>query len=178
MQARLQSNSNTQFLRGSILIEAVIAISIIVVAFSGLLSLLSSSLGINRTVGDQYIATNIAAEGIEIVKNLIDANILQCQPWNGSLADGDYEADYNQTSLAPYGNRPLLFDSSNGVYSYDSGVTTNFKRRITVNNVSADEIRVNSAVAWIGRGGGSFSLAIEDHFFNWRSDVNLPPACQ
>ena len=33
-------------------------------------------------VGDQVIATNLASEGVELVKNLIDSNIIQRKPWN------------------------------------------------------------------------------------------------
>lgn len=152
--------------KGELLIEAGIAISILVVGLLGILSLLSRSLSLNNIVSSQYIASNLAAEGIEVVKNLIDANIIQFKPWNTGFANGSYELSYDSLILNPNQNRNLLFDSSNKTYSYQNGQPTPYKREIEILD-KGDEIQVNSIVSWQIR-GGSYSVNSEDHFFNWR----------
>ncbi|KKW47353.1 MAG: hypothetical protein A2128_02230 [Candidatus Liptonbacteria bacterium GWC1_60_9] len=153
---------------GQLLIEAMIAISIITVGIVGVLALLSRSLTLNRVVADQYTATYLAAEGIEVVKNIIDANIVNVRPWNQGLTDGAYEVDFQSVALTPDQGRQVQFDAATGRFGYQGGAPTNYRRRIQIALVSADEVRVNSVVDWTTHGGGTFSLDTEDHFFNWR----------
>ncbi len=153
---------------GQLLIEAMIAISIITVGIVGVLALLSRSLTLNRVVADQYTATYLAAEGIEVVKSIIDANIVNARPWNQGLTDGAYEVDFQSVALAPDAGRQIQFDSSTGYFGYQGGTPTTYRRRIQIALISSDEVRVNSVVDWTTHGGGTFSLDTEDHFFNWR----------
>lgn len=153
---------------GQAIVEAIIAISILVMGLLGIFTLLSRSLSLNRVVTDQSTATHLAAEGIELVKNLIDANVMQGRPWNLGLAPGDYEMDFNDSALAPNQNRKLNFDVSSGEYSYDAGSQTNFQRVITIAQPTPEEIKVNSLLKWVTRGSGEFEVNLEDHFFNWR----------
>ncbi len=154
--------------RGEALIEALIAITIIVVGLLGAYSLLSSSLSLTRVVSDRYIAANLASEGIEVVKNLIDFNVLNNKPWNQNLASaGDFEVVYNSISLPPFLGKVLFHNAETGLYSYDaSGVPTRFIRKIVIGPKGANEIQVNSKVSWVSRGGASFEINLEDHFFN------------
>jgi|SRR3989344_4627917 len=153
---------------GQLMVESIIAISILVVGLLGTFSLLSRSLSLNRVIADQMIAANLAAEGIELVKNLIDANVLRGGPWNLGLNLGDYEMDFNDLILAANQNRKISFDSGSGRYGYDSGAATSFQRLITVSQPQPDEIKVRTLVSWLTRGGGQFEVNLEDHFFNWR----------
>src|SRR3989338_8190490 len=105
---------------GQSLIEAMVAIGIIVFGILSTLGLLSRALSLNRVVSDQFTATYLAAEGIEVVKNLIDANIIQGRPWNNGFTTGGFEIDYNGVSLEPNQGRRLLLDLTSGHYSYDA----------------------------------------------------------
>jgi hypothetical protein len=153
---------------GQLIIESMIGISIAVVGILGVLTLLSRSISLNRVVSDQFTGVYLAAEGVEITKNLIDANIIQFKPWNQGFLSGSFEADYNSINLEPNQNRRLLFDSANNFYSYDGGNPTNFIRTINIQLIGSEEIKVNSVVKWTTRGGGNFEVNSEDHFFNWR----------
>lgn len=153
---------------GQAIVEAIIAISILVVGLLGIFSLVSRSLSLNRFVSDQAAAANLAAEGIELVKNLIDANVMQRKPWNQGVGPGDYEIDFNDSALASNQNRKLNFDPGSGEYSYDAGSQTNFQRTITIAQPTPEEIQVNSVLKWLTRGSGEFEVNLEDHFFNWR----------
>ena len=105
---------------GQILIEAIIALSALTIGFLGILALLSSSLSLNRVISDNYTATYLAAEGIEVVKNAIDRNyILQAGgslvPWNNNLSEGTYEVEYD--SLAPFDIKRNILQGPNCVLS-------------------------------------------------------------
>jgi hypothetical protein len=148
--------------------ESLIAITIATVGLLGMFSLLSRSLSLTRVIADRYAAANLAGEGIEIVKNLIDNNILAARPWNQGLGTGSYEVEYD-SGLLPYSGRKLFFNPTSGFYSHDtSGRETNFRREVRLERIGSDEIRVNSIVKWTSRGGGEFSIDLEDHFFNWQ----------
>ena len=154
---------------GQLIIEAMIGIGIAVVGLLGILTLLSRSISVNRVVGDQFIGNYLAAEGLEVVRNLIDANIIQNRPWNqGFNTVGSFEVNYQSLSLEPSQNRQLLFDSTNNRYNYQNGTPTPFKRTINIVPIGSEEIKVNSIVAWTTRGSGQFEVNLEDHFLNWR----------
>jgi hypothetical protein len=178
-------NIKLQDKKGQMLVEAVVALSVLTVGFLGMFALLSQSLGLNRLISDNYVGTYLAGEGIEVVKNIIDHNtILRAQgaaiPWNNGLGgDGCYEVSYDTQSLPQpliSGNcnvsaamayaRNLSFQPGKNLYSYSGSQPTNFKRVIRIQFVGADSVKVNSVVSWTTR-GGVFNVDVEDHFFNW-----------
>ncbi len=161
MPDKLQHN------KGYLLIESVVAITLLVVGFLGMLALLSNSIALNRVINDQFIANYLAAEGIEIIKNLIDSNVIQGKPWNENINAGDFEVDYQSSQLEPNQGRPILFDENIKKYGYGSGNQTFFKRKISVDFVSPEQVKVNSIVNWSTR-KGKFEINLEDHFFNWK----------
>lgn len=169
---------------GQVIVEALVAITIAVVGLLGIFELLSRSLSLNKVVGDQYAASNLATEGIEAVKNLIDNNILQALPWNNGINNGIYEIVYNDATLsrqisADPGNcnasyirqnsSPLTFERASGLYGYGFSEITNYKRAVCVETLSGgNELKINSLAVWTTRGGATFDINLEDHFFNWR----------
>jgi hypothetical protein len=165
---------------GQILVETMVALTMVTIGLLGLLNLLSSSIGLNKVVSDQYVASYLAAEGIEIVKNIIDNNIAENQAFNAGLAVGTYEVDYNSDQLisaSPNSLKYLKFDGGNGgsfKYTYNplgtDYQTTNFTRMITTHQgaLGSDELVVQSKVGWVTRGGGELDVVLEDHFYNWR----------
>ena len=161
--------------KGYLFIEAMVAISIIILGILGMVVLLSRSLSINRVISDQFDASYLASEGIEVVKNIIDANVIQGRPWNDGLGNGDFEIVYNSLIMEPDSNRYLLFDSGTGRFNYQTGSLTFFVRTVSLEQIDddcvpgAERIRVNSLVEWRTRGGGDFKIDLEDNFFDWRS---------
>jgi len=157
--------------KGQLLVEAIISISILIVGLLGIFVVISQSLGLYRIAYEQYIASNLAAEGIEVVKNMIDSNSIDgTVPWNQGLAtDGDYGVQYDSRALdGTITNKNILYNENTGLYNYDTGTPTNFKRVITTKNISVDEIQVNSVVSWKSRGGFDYVVNLEDRFFNWK----------
>ena len=62
--------------KGQILIESVVAMSLIVIGLLGILTLLSNSIAFNRNVANKLTATYLA-EGIEVMKSIADENYTQ-----------------------------------------------------------------------------------------------------
>lgn len=154
---------------GYILVEAAVAITIILVGLLGIFALLSRSLSLNRVVSDRYVATYLAAEGIEVVKNIIDGNIIEGQPFNTGLSPGNFEVDFDDFALTTNLNRRLKFDPDKNLYNYDFGNNTPFVRIVSIDFLAdGEELRVISTVSWISRGDAQFSVELEDRFFNWR----------
>jgi len=159
---------------GQLMVEAMVALGVIVIGLLGVLTLLSDSIGYNRVISEQYIAIYLASEGIETVKGIIDYNIINLRPWNQGIPPGpaDYEPQYSDkrpSDLTVAAGRFLRFDSGSGLYSYGAaGTDTPYKRAVNIRLIGPDEIGVASKVYWVTRGGISMSVNLEDHFFNWR----------
>ena len=67
---------HSQNRKGQTIIELIVAISIVVVSLLGIFALISRSLAINRLTSEQYAASYLAAEGIELVRNMFDHSFI------------------------------------------------------------------------------------------------------
>ncbi len=163
--------------RGQLLIEAMIAVGVTTVGLLGVFSLLSQSMGLNKVAADQYVGAYLAAEGIEVVKNIIDTNAYQGgAAWNTGVSDGTYAVQYD--TKGPLSSSavdvPLKFDPVTSTYNYNVGTDTNFKRAIKITSLRFDsfgrpsELEVDSTVTWNSRGGTQYKINLEDHFMSWR----------
>ena len=81
---------------GQVIIEALIALTLLTTGIVSILVLINSSLRTLSYTPNRYLAANLAAEGIEIVRNIIDSNIRIGKPWNTGMpsAKSSYEMDY------------------------------------------------------------------------------------
>lgn len=154
---------------GFSIIEVTVAIGVILIAFTGMLNLINRSLAFHDLAYSRLIASYLAQEGIEIVRNIRDNNILQNKNWNSGLSTGTYQVQYNDLALRDYTGEPLKLDPVSGIYNYDSGAITRYIRQINIRTISADHIVVQSVVSWSNR-GGSFDIVVEDHLYNWLGD--------
>lgn len=156
---------------GSLLIESIVGISIAITGMIGIFGLLSRSLAINKDLTQKFIATYLSAEGVEVVKSLIDSNVANGNIWNAGLSAGNYELSYDSlalfSSVTGQSTTPLLFDESSGAYNYLDGRVTPFKRTIKISEPSSDEMKIVSDVEWAERSLNK-KVSLEDHFFNWR----------
>jgi hypothetical protein len=177
----MTNNLDIKNREGNLLIESMVAISVVLVGFLGVLGLLSRSLGINRDVSQKFIATYLAAEGSEVVKSLIDKDFVDGRAFNETVSEGSHEVSYDSAGLTTLSSNTgvrsedfLLLNPDNGVYGYVAGNQTVFKRTIFVEEIDyhdppngTDELKINSIVEWSSR-GESREINLEDHFFNWR----------
>lgn len=117
-------------------------------------------------VKDNLIAANLVQEGIEVARNIRDKDWFASGTFGASLPDGTWLVQWNSNTPAPVGANPLLKRDNSGVFNYDSGTDTVFRRTITVSTVSAQEKKIISTVTWDFR-GSSKAISAEDHLFNW-----------
>jgi hypothetical protein len=157
---------------GQALVESMIALGALTIGFLGVMGLLSRSISVFRVTADQYTGSYLASEGIEIVKNLIDARTIRGQTWGLGIENKEYEIDYTTDWDAnpprEFNGTKLNYDPVSHLYGYAAPQATSFVRKIHIRRPSADEIAVNSIVSWTTRGGGQFEVDVENHFYNWR----------
>jgi len=165
--------SGRQGRQGFSLLEVIIAIFVITTGIVGAMNLINYSISSVAVSKSQIIASGLSQEGLEVVRNIRDTNWAEqfINPgllWNDNLADGDYYVQYNSNSLLRLGANPVLNINSNGFYLYNTiEPNTLFRRKITITNISANEIKVVSEVTWAER-GHSFSVSAEERLFNWK----------
>jgi prepilin-type N-terminal cleavage/methylation domain-containing protein len=158
-------NNKSGFTLVEVLISTLV-LSIVITATSAILTINI----INATeIKNSYIASGLAQEGMEIVRNIRDTGWFAGTPYDNSIPDGSYRVQWNSSGLMALGaNPPLLKDNSTGIYAYDSGTATLFKRTISVGTVASNvEKMVTVTVSWNERGLAK-SVSAEDHLFNWR----------
>ena len=178
--------------RGQTLVEALMALGILTMGFLGIATLLTKSFQLNRTVTNDTQATYLAAEGIELAKNLIDHDVYAgfatggpgtddfgaCFPQSGYY----YPIDYKTTDCstlnyaapsAPPSPTPLYLDPNTGFFTKNSSgmEKTDFTRSVEIidttnTNGTIVDVDVRSTVTWAS-GQMSDVVTLEDHFYNW-----------
>lgn len=158
--------------RGQIIIEVMVALAVVTISFTGFFSLLRMAISMSSYVANNYKATYLAAEGIEITKNILDRNFVErdTRAFNEGLASGSYEVAYDTPSLQPHGAlRNLTFDGTR--YSYGGGEQTPFTREVIVQD-GGDHITVRSIVSWRVK-NMPFTIELADTFYHWWSYQNI-----
>ena len=152
-------------IKGFTLIEILVAVSIITVGIVGIYAIIPRVVTITSDNIDKFIASQLAKEGIEIVRNIRDKNQLNVLAFNNGLTNCSEgcEIDYNDVSLASYSARPLKIDS-NGFYNYETGEDTKFKRKITIVQ-DVDILDINIEI--IRPEEDSF-FQTKEKLYNWR----------
>lgn len=163
---------------GYVLSEAIVAMGLITVGILGLSGLLARSIHEGRYIADKITAVNLAGEGIEIARNILDSNALRPiprGPWNdGFNTPGFFEVDFRSPSLgslvSPGNLRPLRQEQIGEAifYSYAvGGVPTSFRRSVQI-EPGPNQIRATARVFWTARDGRLNEVVITSDFYNWR----------
>jgi len=168
---------------GYVLSEAIVAMGLITVGILGLSGLLARSIHEGRYIADKITAVNLAGEGIEIARNILDSNALRPiprGPWNdGFNTPGFFEVDFRSASLGNLvlppsplpDNLRFLRQEQIGeaiFYSYAvGGVPTSFRRSVQI-EPGPNQIRATARVFWTARDGRLNEVVITSDFYNWR----------
>ncbi|MDP4008948.1 MAG: prepilin-type N-terminal cleavage/methylation domain-containing protein [bacterium] len=155
---------------GFTLIEALVAIFIITVGAGGAFSLIYQTTTIMRFAHNRLIASYLAQEGIEIVRNIRDQNFLRT--YYGENIDwlkdirceaGDQEqqcqADYLDNSLKLFEGEPL--HESDGFFVHSGTNPSQFTREIII-NPEGDRVDVTARVSW-----GTYDVQVSTEMHNW-----------
>ncbi|MEK7187245.1 MAG: hypothetical protein AAB691_00155 [Patescibacteria group bacterium] len=177
---------------GQTIIEMVVALGALTVGFLGIIILLNSSLGFNEVVSNNYRGTYLAAEGIELVKNIVDTNDDKCDNWRVGLPAGNYQLDYHlsvpetwpcdnlpeYSGLYPIDGKPLYYHSDTGFYDHNevNAKPTIFYRTVLISylgtpeGMADDQMVVQSLVRWKDKTGDN-EVNLIDYFFNPSSTI-------
>lgn len=176
---------------GFTLLEVIMAIFILTVGIGGSFALIQQTISTASMVRSRLIATYLGQEGIEIVRNIRDNNwleqreSLQTPPlpaWNDGMGgcqgptnccEGDYETDMppSKTPLDPvagcdFDNLNYLNIDSGGFYSYLSGTQTKFKRKILIEPIEENKMKVVTIVQWREK-TKIYEIEVIEHVTNW-----------
>jgi hypothetical protein len=161
------------------ILEVLVAAFLVTVGLTATLVLISKTLGQTSVSFSQLTAAYLSKEGIEIVRNIRDTNWVEggTNRWNDELLNcsSGCIADYNHSycpdptdpNLPAYNNQYLKVDAS-GFYSYNpGGTTTKFKRKITIEQIPNDNLKVTVRVEW-GIKGKNYSFTAQENLYRWR----------
>ncbi|MBU1137165.1 prepilin-type N-terminal cleavage/methylation domain-containing protein [Patescibacteria group bacterium] len=150
---------------GFSMIGIIVAMFITSVALVSILGLVTTSLKAAETSKMKLIASGLAQEAIEIVRDMRKGQI-EWNNWYANIANGDYRVQYNSASLLSFLDTPLEI-AGNGLYQYNTGVNSGFYRKVTLTKLSANEVKVLVEVKWKIKSNWSY-LRVEDRLWNWK----------
>jgi prepilin-type N-terminal cleavage/methylation domain-containing protein len=141
---------------GFSLIEVLITLVILSVGIAAVSTLMTTNIRNSIDNKNQVIASELAQEALELVKNLKDNN---SSVFAVEVTDG---VDYRIDNLSTYQNfkgsagndKELLLDSD-GFYSHSGTTETGFHRKVEIDIDVSRTVRVDSYVSW--NPTGSFS---------------------
>lgn len=160
---------------GFTLVEVLIAISILSLSILATFTAVSHSMRASNFTEDQIIAYHLADEALELVRNRRDGNAIShinalatggSVSWLSGIPQSGgspcpsstacyVDIPYNTITACSSGHAScpvLLYNSTNGLYSYNSGVSTPYRRSITMTSISATELSVTVRVSWTAQG--------------------------
>jgi len=158
--------------KGFTLIEMIVSVFIVTTGIIGVFSLVSNFSEQSQSVRDGTVASYLAQEGIEIVKNIRDTNMIGGLTWDNGFSscyDG-CEVEYNNESLVPWTDDGRFFylDGTTGFYKYietpvAGDIKTYYKRRLTITPVAQDEMHLRIDIYYEGK-----SLTFFSKIYNWQ----------
>jgi len=171
--------------QGFTLLETLIALSIFSITIVSLIVFISDGVANAKFTKNKLTAYYLAQEGIELIRNVRDTNIITGGTWNdfagsGGIVDVCKEdgclMDYTLSSPQPCtGNCPgLKYDNSSsglGFYDYSLTFASPFTRTILVEPVNSSfdhEIRITSKVSWV-QGRDPKEVIVSENLFDWIS---------
>ena len=163
---------------GFTLIEVLVAALIITIGAGGAFALVQQTTSFTTNARSQFEASYLAQEGMEIVRNIRDTNLLKIHKglggtWTDGLVgcEAGCQADYTQNSLSAYKDTFLQFSS--GLYSYTAGINSIYKRKIIITPQGDDVLEVLVEVSWEER-NRSHTVKAATELYNWLPVVPLP----
>ena len=166
---------NVKARRAFTLVETLVAISILLLALAGPMSIAARALSSAYYARDEVGAYYLAQEGIEYVRAVRDQNYLTTSDWLTGEPGGIQlnncintscvlEVPLFKHSVCSGVCSKLLITSSGGLYNQESGAESPYTRVLTIEQVNSNEVAVKVTVSWMsGRIPRTFQLV--DHLF-------------
>lgn len=135
-------------LRGFSLMEALLATFVLTVGLLSVIALITSSLRYSMDTRDAIIATELAQEGIELIRNVRDNDLAAGGSGFSSLKHSDKHChfDYDDAAAAlgancfpAVSNSTYYLQYSGGLYAHSGAGSSRFSRDIFLRYASAPE---------------------------------------
>lgn len=167
---------------GQSIIETTVAIGVILTAVVGMISLVSLTLRSTDSTVNRLIAQNLSWEGVEVAVNYRDSNYLAGDPYNIGLDGGgdttaivtfDEASNVWVIDFGPndFTDPATILYREGGLYRQGTvtptGIPTEFRRLVTLDNSVPDQITVTSTVQWQER-ENIFTTSTDRRLFDWR----------
>ncbi len=154
--------------KGFTIVEAVVSVLILSIAITGAMQILVKNSNDANAIKDSFIASGLAQEGIEIVRNFRDNEwSIPGALWGSIVQNGTWSVQWDSALLGGNNNVVLKKDAS-GFYNYAAGLNTPFKRSIVISSPNPGiEKKITVTVSWTERSDPK-SLIVEDHLYNWK----------
>lgn len=133
--------------------------------------LASNAVALSVRIRNTLISSGLAQEGVEVVRAIRDANWFRGVAFDTGLTTCAAGCAFQFDSTAPKGGVSvgtfLSLDPATGLYQYDRGTPTLFKRSVTiVPGTAPSELVVQSRVDWMERTQPK-NVIIEYHLYDW-----------
>lgn len=162
--------------RGFTILEIAISLFIISMGMVAVLTLVVQNIQVENVDKNKVVASQLAQEGLEVVRNQRDFNWLQydtpTSKWNEGIEDGNYIVDYTgditdgPDSISATSTR--LYINGEGYYDHDdSGKPTPFSRLMVVESSTSASTSVSCLVEWEDK-GNTYSYEADTTLYNWR----------
>lgn len=159
-------------LHGFTLVEALVALTILTVALIPAFQQATTAINLSGSMRNSLIASNLAQEGLEVIRAIRDANWFAGNSFDGlidvaAICSGGCLVQYDSTVPLPLGGNPLLkLDPVSGLYQYNAGIDTIFRRKMILTVISSHELKIVAEVSWDERTGTKV-YSVEYHLFDW-----------
>jgi Tfp pilus assembly protein PilV len=150
---------------GFSLLGVILSVFICSMALVAFLSLIHSSLAAAELSRMRLTAAGLAQEGAEVTRSIRDRQE-DWNAWYAAAASGDFRVQYDSDDFLAFAETPLRTNAA-GVYQYDSGADSRFYRKVSLEKISADEIKVAVEMKWFAYKNWRY-LRVEDRLWNWR----------
>ena len=168
---------------GFTLIETMVAVSVLMVALTAPLTLASQSLFASVYAKDKIVASYLAQEAVEVVREKRDNNLLKIvrgdsTEWLEGVPLGQYfsvDVATDEIILCGDACKNTAIQHDGAFYTYVSGDATRFSREIMVTTFpGSDEATVTASVYWKTGAFKKRSVIVEEQIFNWVPSSNTP----
>lgn len=162
------------------LLEVMVVLFVISIGLLAVISLSAESTKIQGGNKNAVIASQLAAEGIEIVKGARERNYLMrynenlVAPFDQFIEPGLKKADVSliKTETISSSSEAILYLSESGFYVHELTINdTPFKRTIDITDIG-DYYLLTCIVSWTDR-GQEYSYTLERRLYDYSADIIL-----
>ncbi len=168
----MKQYNNITMKYGFSILEIITVIFIIATGLVGIMSLVVQNIQIQYVNKNNLIASQLAQEGLELIRNKRDNNWLNGIIWNDGLTAGNYVNDYtgyiNSVSGMEEAKLQIKTNTGEEFYLYDvSEPDSNFSRLITITESDTEHINVSCRIEWPDR-GNIYNYVADTVLYDWR----------